>query len=103
MNTVNEAAAVPNTGRRQVLIGGTVAGVAAVAALAGGAYYQWGRPQPAIPEPPGGADVSIAVDDAVSARRRGARIGDGSRHHRRICLDDVSALRSLSRDDVSGA
>ena len=60
MNTVNEAAAVPNTGRRQVLIGGTVAGVAAVAALAGGAYYQWGRPQPAIPEPPGGADVSMA-------------------------------------------
>lgn len=60
MNTLNEAAAVPNAGRRRVLIGSTVAGVAAAAALAGGAYYQWGRPRPAIPEPPGGADVSIA-------------------------------------------
>jgi protein-disulfide isomerase len=57
MNTLNEAAEAPSMGRRRVLIG---AGLAGIVAVAGGAYFQWGRPQPAIAEPPGGADVPIA-------------------------------------------
>ncbi len=57
MDTTNEAATAPSMTRRRVLIGGAVAGVAAAAA---GGYYRWGRPEPAVPEPPGGADVPMA-------------------------------------------
>jgi protein-disulfide isomerase len=60
MNMTSEASALPSAGRRRMLIGGASVGVLAAAALAGGAYYQWGRAQPAIAEPPGGADVPLA-------------------------------------------
>jgi protein-disulfide isomerase len=61
MDMINEAAAVPGIiTRRRVLIAG--AGAAAVVIIAAGAagYYLWSRPQPAVAEPPGGADVPMA-------------------------------------------
>jgi protein-disulfide isomerase len=61
MNTTNGAAAASSLTRRRALIGG--AAVVVIAAGAGGYYawhYPWSRPEPAVPEPPGGADVPMA-------------------------------------------